>query len=122
MGPYNFVSTSDTFICDETKTQPSNWNALGFDDSNWSRATSYGKNGVQPWRTIGNGQSSNAQWIWTDDHQQHNVVYCRLSNNCAGKSAGDKCAKRTWPPPAGQTSSVLPQPLVAVPVLNLPPP
>eukprot|EP01006_Ploeotia_vitrea_P036981 TRINITY_DN66079_c7_g6_i1.p1 TRINITY_DN66079_c7_g6~~TRINITY_DN66079_c7_g6_i1.p1 ORF type:complete len:1628 (+),score=368.58 TRINITY_DN66079_c7_g6_i1:23-4906(+) len=89
-GPYPFVTSDSAWKC--SRYYQKGWNLPGFDDSNWSPAQSYGVNGVRPWKTIAK-QSGKAQWIWTDDNNLNNVVYCRMSNVCYGKSQGTSCGK-----------------------------
>ena len=58
------------------------WTNNNFDDSSWSKATSYGKNTDNNiWKSVGRGQRPNipaeAEWLWTSDNNNHNRVYCR---------------------------------------------
>jgi hypothetical protein len=58
------------------------WTLNNFDDSSWSKPTSYGKNQDNTiWRSVGGGSRPNipadAEWLWTSDNNNHNRVYCR---------------------------------------------
>jgi len=57
------------------------WETVGFDDSAWSTATSYGVYGVLPWlqRVVGFPNSSPAQWIWTEDNFNDINAYLRYT-------------------------------------------
>jgi hypothetical protein len=57
------------------------WESVGFDDSSWSFATSYGVYGVAPWltRVVGFSTSSTAQWIWTDNNTDDDSAYLRYN-------------------------------------------
>jgi hypothetical protein len=57
------------------------WEQIGFDDSGWSAATTYGAYGVGPWleRVIGFPTGSPAQWIWSADNDADNLVYFRYT-------------------------------------------
>ena len=60
-----------------------NWNKNKFDDSKWPLATSYGKNNQQNvWMSVGRGARPNipndAEWLWTNDNNNHDKVYCRF--------------------------------------------
>ena len=62
-------------------TAPPGWEGLGFDDSAWVNATSYGTYGVAPWyqRVVGFPSASLAQWIWTSDNQNVDQAYFRFT-------------------------------------------
>jgi hypothetical protein len=57
------------------------WEGLGFDDSAWANATTYGVYGVAPWyqNVVGFPTSTLAQWIWTSDNQNVNQAYFRFT-------------------------------------------
>ena len=60
----------------------SGWTKNNFDDSSWTKATSYGKNTDNNiWRSVGKGSRPNipadAEWLWTSDNNNHNRVFCR---------------------------------------------
>lgn len=59
------------------------WTQVGFDDSQWQAATSYGRYGVGPWlkRIVGFPANSTAQWIWTRDNDGDNTAYLRFRFN-----------------------------------------
>jgi hypothetical protein len=83
IGVFNGVPTKpDDWRCKET-TAPANWNTNAFDDSAWSKATSYGRNdGDNVWKSTAGGLSrpnipADAQWLWTGDYNAHNRVFCR---------------------------------------------
>jgi hypothetical protein len=61
-----------------TPTLFSGWNTRGFSDAAWPSATQYGANGTAPWGQI-SGISASAQWIWTNDNQNHETAYCRFT-------------------------------------------
>jgi len=74
----NVIVTNKTWKVFATAgSPPSGWNDQGFDDSNWSQASSYGANGVTPWNTLG-GFSGTPFWIWTADRNNDDVVYFRF--------------------------------------------
>ena len=63
-----------------------NWNKNNFDDSSWSYATSYGKNKDQNiWMSVGRGSRPNipsdAEWLWTNNNENHDRVFCRFFYN-----------------------------------------
>ena len=58
------------------------WSALGYDDSKWPQAFVTGKNdktGITACKSgFVEGVSSKANWIWTNQSRDHDmVVYCR---------------------------------------------
>jgi hypothetical protein len=58
------------------------WTKNNFDDSSWSRPVSYGRNQDNNiWRSVGRGSRPNipadAEWLWTNDNNNHDRVYCR---------------------------------------------
>jgi len=58
------------------------WTKNNFDDSLWSRSTSYGKNTDNNiWKSVGRGLRPNipadAEWLWTNNNENHNRVFCR---------------------------------------------
>jgi hypothetical protein len=60
----------------------SGWTKNNFDDSSWSKATSYGKNSDNNiWRSVGRGSRHNipadAEWLWSNNNNNHDRVYCR---------------------------------------------
>ena len=64
-----------------TKNAPG-WNTNNFDDSSWSNAVSYGRNqDGNVWRSVGGGSRPNipgdAEWLWTNNNENHDRVYCR---------------------------------------------
>ena len=75
-----------TFVSDTTwrvtaTTPEPEWGLIGFDDSGWVDATSYGSWGVAPWMNWMSGfpLPTDAQWIWTDqnDNTGDDDVYFR---------------------------------------------
>lgn len=60
---------------------PTGWERPSFDDSGWVNAKSYGSYGVGPWlkRVKGLPESSNAQWIWSDNNNTDNTAYFRYT-------------------------------------------
>ena len=63
-------------------THHTGWNLNHFDDSSWSKAVSYGRNQDNNiWRSVGSGSRPNipadAEWLWTNNNENHNRVYCR---------------------------------------------
>ena len=87
-GPAGFIGVFNGRITKpadwKCSTQKSdNWNKNKFDDSKWSLATSYGKNNQQNvWMSVGRGSRPNipndAEWLWTNDNNNHDKVYCRF--------------------------------------------
>ena len=58
------------------------WNLNNFDDSSWTKAVSYGRNNDNNiWRSVGRGSRPNipsdAEWLWTNNNENHNRVFCR---------------------------------------------
>eukprot|EP01051_Picozoa_sp_SAG22_P003442 SAG22_NODE_167_length_16764_cov_34.845245_6_plen_1062_part_00 len=88
-------------------TAPPGWTDPGFDDAEWPAATlqagppGYGGaenacNGcANIWNAVKGGPqadiSTDAKWIWTEDHETHNDVFCRFTINLGGDAP---------PPPA----------------------
>ena len=66
---------------------PYGWARSHFDDSDWRPPTSIGAYDSGPWN-IQNNQGSlgtlspSSQWLWTEDADQHNDIYCRLTVQC----------------------------------------
>ena len=61
---------------------PANWMNVDFDDSTWEVATSYGKNkDTNVWMQVGKkarpGIPGDAEWIWSNNNENHHKVYCR---------------------------------------------
>lgn len=56
------------------------WESPMFDDNGWDFATTYGSYGIAPWQTrvIGLNPDTEAQWIWSSDNENHDVVYFRF--------------------------------------------
>ena len=87
-GPAGFIGVFNGRITKPSdwkcSTQKSdNWNKNKFDDSKWSLATSYGKNNQQNvWMSVGRGARPNipndAEWLWTNNNENHDRVYCRF--------------------------------------------
>ena len=90
-GPAGFIGVFNGKITKpadwKCSTQKSdNWNKNKFDDSKWSIATSYGKNNQQNvWMSVGRGARPNipndAEWLWTNNNENHDKVYCRFFYN-----------------------------------------
>ena len=76
---------------DDGNPLPKDWKSVGFDDSAWPSAGDAGDNGVQPWgRRL--DISDEAHWMWTQDPNGHDHVYCRYVSqhkplNCPAASA-----------------------------------
>jgi hypothetical protein len=45
----------------------------------WSDANSYGAYGVSPWNTSVNYDFTGAEWIWSDDNENDNLVVLRVA-------------------------------------------
>lgn len=59
--------------------EPSGWKAIGFDDSNWPKATEYSEQAVGP--KDGYDQirwNSSAKLIWGPDLKSNNTLLCRM--------------------------------------------
>ena len=54
-----------------------NWEAAGYDDSQWESAQAIGPNGVSPWYKRPD-ISDEAEWIWTPDENAHDHIFCRF--------------------------------------------
>jgi hypothetical protein len=67
---------------------PENWNLNNFDDSNWSRAASFGRNndaGTAFYRQLKGyavGIPGDARWIWAPQNKDHKLVVCRSAAFC----------------------------------------
>ena len=59
------------------ESHTNNWEAAGYDDTNWESAKKVGPNGVAPWR-MRPDISPEADWIWTPDENAHDHVFCRF--------------------------------------------
>lgn len=59
------------------------WQNIGFDDSHWEQATSFGAYGSSPWLyNVKNFPTdSGAQWIWSSDNLNDDEVYFRFVIN-----------------------------------------
>ena len=88
IGVFNKVSSKPSdWVCKEFKASSptSNWNLNNFDDSAWKSPVSYGKNSDKNtvWFNVNRGSlsdlSSDAQWFWTGDYNNHDHVYCRMN-------------------------------------------
>ena len=53
------------------------WEAAGYDDSQWESAQVIGPNGVAPWYKRPD-ISDEAEWIWTPDENAHDHIFCRF--------------------------------------------
>ena len=62
-------------------TAETGWATMGFDDSGWAQATSYGQYGVAPWMENVSGfpADSSAHWIWSTDYLGDDEVYLRYT-------------------------------------------
>jgi hypothetical protein len=94
-----------------------NWNKNSFDDSSWSKATSYGKNNEQNiWMSVGRGARpnipANAEWLWTSNNGDHDRVFCRFFYN--GKPAA---ATTQNPEPKSSTTTTITTPTTPAKVL-----
>jgi hypothetical protein len=74
------VTKSSEWKC-STKNAPG-WTTNNFDDSSWSNAVSYGRNqDSNVWRSVGGSSRPNipgdAEWLWTNNNDNHDRVYCR---------------------------------------------
>jgi hypothetical protein len=84
------ITKSSEWRCSTQKFD--NWNKNNFDDSKWNTATSYGKNNQQNiWMSVGNGPRPNipsdAEWLWTNNNENHDRIYCRFFYNGRPTSA-----------------------------------
>ena len=70
----NGLVTDEAWKC--TERFHSDWMKLTYDDSAWSRAKAHGYNGANAWGKVP-GIADNANWIWTADNKNDDVVYCR---------------------------------------------
>jgi hypothetical protein len=64
-----------------SRTAPSNWADVNFNDSSWANATDYGAYGIAPWHTNVSGIQADtpARWIWSSNNDLDDVVYIRIS-------------------------------------------
>ena len=60
-------------------TAATNWNKVGFNESNWANASSYGSSGVSPWNksVAGLPENTTAKWIWSSNNDTEDTVYFR---------------------------------------------
>jgi hypothetical protein len=77
----NTVTKPSDWKC-STQSEPG-WTKNNFDDSKWAIAKSYGKNqDSNIWRSVGRGSRPNipgdAEWLWTNNNENHDRVYCRF--------------------------------------------
>ena len=88
IGKFNNVNTKPSdWLCKEynTASPAQNWNMNDFDDSNWKHPVSYGKNSDKNtiWFNVHHGAlsslSGDAQWLWTNNYNNHDHVYCRMN-------------------------------------------
>ena len=87
-GPAGFIGVFNGKITKPSEWKCStqkfdNWNKNNFDDSKWNTATSYGKNNQQNiWMSVGRGARPNipsdAEWLWTNNNENHDRIYCRF--------------------------------------------
>ncbi len=60
------------------KTVPKGWNSVVFNDTQWHRAISYGKNnGLKEIPSI----TDEAEWLWTNNDKKQDKIYCRYKYN-----------------------------------------
>jgi len=63
-----------------TTNPADNWYERDFDASDWPAAVVYGRNGDSPapWNRVFADIAEDAQWIWTADAENDDLVYCRV--------------------------------------------
>ena len=72
-----------------------NWMSPNFVDTSWAPAFTFGANGVGPWGDVNREHgdvddgglgfiSAASEWIWSQDKDAHNDVFCRLTVPCGG--------------------------------------
>ena len=76
------VSTSSGVVTDaswkcSSAAEQTGWQLPGFDDAAWSQATVVAPNDGSVWPSVAAGFNPAAQWIWTQDVSNDNVIYCR---------------------------------------------
>ena len=101
----NFASTTSKF-------PPDNWFTFDYDDSDWSIATSFGKNYQNNSFQIFEMERSyihlQAEWLWTSNNSVTNV-YCRKKNGNVGALPPTTTATpTTLPPTTTATPTTLP--------------
>jgi hypothetical protein len=85
IGVFNGVPTKPSdWRCIETNSPDANWNSNSFDDSQWPKAVSFGRNdGSNVWMHVGGRSRPNipaeAEWLWTQNNEDHNRVFCRYT-------------------------------------------
>lgn len=78
---------NNTVVSDESwkvsTTGASNWQQIGFDDSLWAQASTFGTYGTSPWlyNVSSFPNSSGAQWIWSSNNVDDDQVYFRFIIN-----------------------------------------
>ena len=86
------IMTSSAWKCNQFEDgPPDGWTTAAFDDTQWPAAGDAGDNGVAPWGRR-KDISDEAHWIWTQDPNGHDHVYCRFVSqhhdyNCQAASA-----------------------------------
>ncbi len=115
IGVFNNINTKPSdWVCKEFQSSKpaSNWNLNDFDDSTWKHPVSYGKNSDKStvWYGVNRGSlsdlSGEAQWLWTNNYDNHDHVYCRMNqatlkertNPQVSKSSTPKKVETTTPP------------------------
>ena len=89
--------TNSGWRCFHSTTAPdAGWMMADFVDVGWPAAFEYGFNGVAPWGDVNREMgavddggwgmiSETSQWIWSEDKDAQDDVYCRLVIPCGGK-------------------------------------
>jgi len=95
------------------------WNMNLFDDSTWFVPKSYGRNqDSNIWRSVGGGSRpnipGNAEWLWSNDNENHNRLYCRYFHNFNQPTVSEP-AKATVKPTVSEPAKVTVKPTVSEP-------
>jgi hypothetical protein len=120
-GPAAFIGVFDGKVTKASDwkcslKEESGWTKNEFNDASWSKAVSYGRNqDSNIWRSVGGGSRPNipgdAEWLWTNNNENHNRVYCRYrpipAQPTVSQVVAPKAVTTTTIAPTFKISSVL---------------
>jgi hypothetical protein len=106
-GPAAFIGVFDGKVTKASDwkcslKEESGWNRNDFNDASWSQAVSYGRNQDNNiWRSVGRGSRPNipgdAEWLWTNNNENHDRVYCRYRGGVPAPVAAPVAAPKDVP-------------------------
>ncbi len=99
---------NDLFFTNEnwkvTTSEESNWEKLNFDDTLWSKATSYGLHGsAEPWakyKDVKGITAKSVHWIWSSDYVNDNIAFFRYELNKDKNEEKDRDKDKDITPPS----------------------